>query len=85
MTRETITAKSHRYLAEGRLVVTRVDGNHVTAYCRGHGEQYDLGHDPGRGWWCSCPARGDCAHMLALMSVTIRRTRAEAVPAERTR
>lgn len=74
MTRETTGAKARRYLTEGRLVVTGVDGNHVTAYCRGQGEQYDLGHTPGRGWWCSCPARGDrCAHLAALWLVAIRR------------
>jgi hypothetical protein len=76
VTRETIEAKARRYLGEGRLVVTAVDGDLVTAVCRGQGEQYDLGHDPRRpgGWWCSCPVRtGKCAHLLALQSVTVRR------------
>ena len=73
MTRESAAAKSARYLAEHRLVISEVSGDHVRATCRGSGEVHDLGHDPGRGWWCSCPARSDrCAHLAALMAVTIR-------------
>jgi len=75
MTRESAAAKSVRYLGEGRLTVTALDGDHVTAVCKGSGESYHLGHDLGRGWHCSCPARSDgCAHLLALRLVTIRRT-----------
>ncbi len=45
----------------------------VTAVCRGSGELYDCGHDPGQGWWCSCPARTDrCAHLDALRRVVVR-------------
>lgn len=62
MTRETVEAKAARYLTEGRIVVTSVSGDLVTATCRGQGEQYDLGHDPARGWWCSCPVRTDRHH-----------------------
>jgi hypothetical protein len=67
MTRETVTA-------EARLIVTLVDGDHVTATCRGMGEVYVLGHTPDRGWYCSCPVRSDrCSHLAALRSVTVRR------------
>ena len=59
MSREDAVAKARRYLAEGRLLVTGVSGDHVTAACRGDGEIYRLGHNPGDGWWCSCPARTD--------------------------
>lgn len=73
MTRETVADKARRYLAEGRLTVTAVDGDHVTAVCRGQGAIYQLGHESGRGWHCSCPVRSDrCAHLLALRSVTVR-------------
>jgi len=71
--RESIDAKAARYLAEGRLVVLRVDGDLVEAQCRGAGEVYELGHRPGRRggwWWCSCPARGRCCHVSALQLVT---------------
>ena len=74
VSRESIAEKAARYLAEGRLIVTRVDGDLVAAACRGDGEVYRLGHDPGRGWHCSCPARGDrCCHLAALRLVTARR------------
>lgn len=74
MTRESASVKAARYLSEGRLVVLAVSGDHVTAECRGSGQLYALGHDLGRGWWCGCPARTDqCAHLLALQSVTVRR------------
>jgi hypothetical protein len=59
VTRETTAAKAARYLAEGRLTVLAVDGDQVSAVCRGAGEIYRLDHEPGRGWHCSCPVRGD--------------------------
>jgi hypothetical protein len=75
MTRETVDQKARRYLGEGRLTVTHVDGDFVTATCRGDGEVYELGHEPGRGWICSCPVRSDrCCHLDALRRVTVRRT-----------
>ena len=74
MTRESIESKARRYLGEGRLVVTRVLGDQVDAVCQGKTGTYDLGHSPGRGWWCSCPVRTDrCSHLAALWLVTIRR------------
>jgi uncharacterized Zn finger protein len=73
--RQSIDVKAARYLAEGRLVVLRVDGDLVEATCRGAGEVYRLGHRPGRRggwwWWCSCPARGHCCHLAALQLVTV--------------
>jgi hypothetical protein len=74
MTRETIEAKARRYLGEGRLVVTHVLGDNVTAACQGETGTYDLGYTTGRGWWCSCPVRTDrCCHLAALWLVTIRK------------
>jgi hypothetical protein len=73
VTRESAETKSKRYLIEARLTVLGVDRDRVQATCRGSGELYELGHDPGRGWHCSCPARGRCAHLIALQTVTVRR------------
>jgi uncharacterized Zn finger protein len=74
VTRETVAAKAARYLTEGRLTIEYVVGDTVRASCRGSGELYRLGHEPGRGWWCSCPVRTDqCSHLAALRSVTVRR------------
>ncbi len=61
--------KGRRYLGEGRLVVEYVAGGVVRARCRGGGAEYRLGRDA-RGWWCSCPTRGRCAHQVALQLVT---------------
>lgn len=70
---ENARAKGMRYLTEGRLFVLRVDGGLVQASCRGDsGEFYRLGRDRG-GWHCDCPARTRCAHLHALMSVTVAR------------
>jgi hypothetical protein len=42
--------------------------------CQGQSGAYDLGHNPGRGWFCSCPVRADdCCHLRALWLITIRR------------
>ena len=74
MTRESTETKAARYLAEGRLVVTRVLGDTVDAVCQGTTGSYELGHRPGQGWFCSCPVRTDlCSHLAALWLVTIRR------------
>jgi uncharacterized Zn finger protein len=69
VSRENVSAKGRRYLAEGRLVITRVEGRSIRAGCRGDGAVYLLGHGA-RGWFCDCPARGRCAHLVALGLVT---------------
>ncbi len=69
MSRESVHEKGRRYVGEGRLVVEHVAGGVVRARCRGGGAEYRLGRDA-RGWWCSCPARGRCAHLVALELVT---------------
>ena len=74
--RENAAAKGRRYLTEGRLTVERVDGDLVGASCRGDsGETYRLGYDPAQQeWHCTCPARGRCSHLVALMLVTVTRS-----------
>jgi uncharacterized Zn finger protein len=69
--REDSAAKGVRYLAEARLTILRLSGGEIEAVCLGDSaEVYDLGYRRG-GWWCSCRARGRCAHLVALMRVTI--------------
>ncbi len=67
MSSERAAEKARRYLAEGRLVVRELDEDAgvVQADVRGDGAVWTLGHDS-TGWHCSCPARGRCAHLLAL-------------------
>jgi uncharacterized Zn finger protein len=70
VTRESALQKGLRYLTEGRLRVLEVDEHAGTAVaeCRGNGARYIVGHDLA-GWFCSCPARSTCAHMVALQHV----------------
>jgi uncharacterized Zn finger protein len=69
--REGAEAKGIRYLGEARLRILRADGREIDAECRGDGaEVYRLGYRRG-GFWCECPSRGRCAHLVALMRVTV--------------
>jgi hypothetical protein len=65
--RENAEAKGRRYAAEGRLVIRELNEHDGTALadCRGDGAIWILGRDE-RGWFCSCPARGRCAHLIGL-------------------
>jgi hypothetical protein len=67
VSRENVFGKGRRYVAEGRLIVRELNEHDGTALadCRGDGAFWSLGRDE-RGWWCSCPARGRCAHLYAL-------------------
>jgi hypothetical protein len=69
MPREALTDKAARLLADHRLRITRLDGEHVQAVIHGDHGTYRLGHRNGR-WTCSCPARIECAHIIALTRVT---------------
>jgi uncharacterized Zn finger protein len=72
-TRVTKQDKAMRLLTTRQLLVTRVSGDFIEAECRGDsGSIYNLGFD-GERWWCSCPARVDCKHLIALQTVTVRR------------
>ena len=68
--------KARRLLIEGRLNIVRRDVDNIWAECRGDsGEVYTCGYDDynRRDWYCTCPAKGTCAHIKALMLVTVRR------------
>lgn len=65
--RESVTRKGARYLIEGRLQVVSMGGGHVRARVQGgEPEPYVVAIDGDGGRWCSCPARGHCAHLAAL-------------------
>jgi len=71
MPRENFTAKARRLLAEGRVIVTHVDGRDVRAVVRGDSaEIYSVTHHAGT-WACDCAALGRCSHVQALMLVTV--------------
>jgi SWIM zinc finger len=71
MSRENARLKGSRLLAEHRMMVHRVDAGRIEAERRGTGAVYRLGWAHGA-WSCSCPARGRCSHLWALLSVTVR-------------
>jgi hypothetical protein len=73
MPREDARTRGCRLVAEGRLIVSYVSGRVITAVCRGDsGLIHRLGYDPGRGYWCACPALTKCAHLHALHLVTVK-------------
>ena len=67
---ESPDVTARRYVSEGRLTVTHLDGGYIGAVCQGHRHLHHLGHDPDRGWWCSCDRGIECVHLLALQLVT---------------
>ncbi len=69
---ENAQAKGRRYLTEGRLIIDLVRGGGrplIAARARGQGAEYRLGFTDGR-WYCTCPARSVCAHLVSLQLVT---------------
>lgn len=65
MTRENAADKARRYLVEGRVIITAAGPGYVRARVRGDGAVHQV-HDDSRGRICDCPARGLCAHLLAV-------------------
>lgn len=67
---EPIETKALRYIAEGRVRVLVVRGERVFAEVHGSREfPYHAGEDASGRSWCNCPARRDCAHLVALRMV----------------
>lgn len=68
--RETAEAKGRRYLTEGRLIITHLVENRVTASIRGDGTVHLAAYSDGE-WRCTCPARTpNCSHLIALRLCT---------------
>jgi hypothetical protein len=75
--RTTAYDRGSQHLIEGRLILIHCNGDSIRATCRGSGELHDVGHDPERGWYCTCQARSHstrttCSHLHALQRVCIR-------------
>jgi len=69
MAREGAADKARRYLVEGRVTIVHVSGPRVLAYVRGDGAVWRCEAN-GSDWVCPCPAKGRCAHLLAVGLVT---------------
>jgi uncharacterized Zn finger protein len=71
--RENAAAKGRRLLTEGRLCVLEVNehGGTASAEVRGDsGAMYVVGRRE-EGWFCSCPAKTRCGHLVALQLVVV--------------
>jgi uncharacterized Zn finger protein len=70
--RENAKTRAARLLTERRGMICRVSPTSVLAQVRGDsGELREVRRDPRRGWSCSCPAVGFCAHGHAVASVVV--------------
>ena len=70
MTRENAEEKGKRYLLEGRVTIAQALAERVVATVRSDaGAIYEVTHRRG-GWACTCPARGRCAHLVAVGLIT---------------
>jgi len=68
--RKTATDKADRYLSEGRVIISDVRLDRVSAAVRGNGTVYSSGYTDGQ-WHCDCPTPTDrCSHLYALRKVT---------------
>lgn len=74
--RENVETKARRYLTEGRvrILLCNEESGVANAEVRGNGAIYSVDHDEA-GWSCDCPARTECAHVVALKSVMVLRPR----------
>ncbi len=71
--RESAHTKGRRLLVEGRIRVLSAneDNGYVLAEVRGDSARiYTVTYDDGR-WACSCPTRGVCSHVRAVMLVVV--------------
>lgn len=66
-----VALKAGRLLRTGRVTVLAVDLDQVLADVDGDSGRYQVAwrSDTGR-WTCTCPARGDCSHVLAVKLIT---------------
>ncbi len=75
--RSSLTERALQLIAEGRLVVTLVDGEQVQATVRGTDTTHLVGYRRG-GWYCDCQAHQygqRCTHLAAVQLVCRRPTR----------
>jgi hypothetical protein len=74
--RENVETKARRYLAEGRVRIRICNEESGVAHAevRGNGAVFIVDHDD-KGWRCGCPARTECAHVVAVKGVTVLRPR----------
>jgi uncharacterized Zn finger protein len=68
--REIIEDKAARLLTTGSVWIKWTSPENVCAVVRGDTGVYDVDLHGGR-WSCSCEARVECSHLMAVMLVTV--------------
>lgn len=65
---EAVIAKAKRLLASGSVTVVGRVGDEIVATVLGDAGRYEVTRRRG-GWSCTCPNRGRCSHMTAVLLV----------------
>ena len=67
---EGMAGKAARLLAEGRVTVRRFSGDDARFLVQGDSDRYEvIWHGEAASWVCSCPARGNCSHLAAVLLI----------------
>jgi uncharacterized Zn finger protein len=66
----TAQAKADALLAGGRVTLFLVEPGRVHAEVRGVSGPHLVALRAGH-WYCDCPARGQCSHLVAVWRVTV--------------
>lgn len=67
--RERPDTKGKRLLGQGRVQLAHVSKDEVDAEVTGDGANYRVTFGRG-GWYCTCPCRVLCSHLIAVRLVT---------------
>ena len=70
---ETIHEKAQRFIAEGRITIRHEGETLVDADVEGDHDRYAVVVEIGDDVRCTCPATGDCSHMLAVLALSLAR------------
>jgi uncharacterized Zn finger protein len=63
---EALEEKAATILSEGRLTVVSKIGDDLVCRVRGDHGTYQCGFDTiAARWFCTCPSRGECSHLVA--------------------
>ena len=74
MSAPTIKAKAARLVEAGGVQVAEHHQDRTeaaVASATDPHEAYAVGWNPADGWWCACPARRTCAHIIAVRAAVV--------------
>ena len=70
---ETINEKAQRFITEGRITIRHEGETLIDADVRGDHDRYAVVVEIGDEVRCTCPATGDCSHILAVLALSLAR------------